>query len=241
MSVRQPVVDEWVYYPETDGKPMAESDTHRDEWIDAIVTLRDFFRSTLNVYVTGNILLYYQQGDARLSVAPDLMVVKGVRKGKRRSYKLWEEGKGPDMIIEFTSRASRFEDVSAKKQLYERVLQVPEYFLFDPEHEYLEEPLMGYRLVRGRYRKIRPVGPGRLRSEQLELELVATDKRLRFYDPVAKAFLPTPADNAEARRAMEEKLRVAEKVEERLRAAETELDRLRAEVKRLRSQTSGES
>lgn len=234
MSARQPVVDEWVYYPESDGKPMAETDAHRDEMIDAIVTLRDYFRTVPRVYVTGNIFLYYEQGDPQLSVSPDVMVVKGIPKGKRRTYKVWEEGKGPDVIIEVTSKWTRFEDISAKKDLYEQVLRVPEYFLYDPLHHYLKTPLVGYRLVKGKYRKITPVGPGRLRSEQLGLDLVATEQGLRFYDPTADAFLLTPDENAEARRAMEAKLKQAEVTEARLQEAEAELDRLQAEVKRLR-------
>jgi Uma2 family endonuclease len=239
MSVRKPVVDEWVFYPETDGKPMAETDAHRDEMSDAIATLRDFFRHQPNVYVTGNILLYYQEGDPSLSVSPDVMVVKGIPKGKRRTYKLWEEGKGPDVVIEVTSKWTRFEDMNAKKALYEEVLQVPEYFLFDPMHHYLKEPLIGYRLVKGKYRTIHSKRPGRLVSRELRLELVATDQGLRFYDPAQGAFLLTPDENAEARRQAEAQLaEVHRQAEARVQAAEAEVEWLRAELERLRQKKS---
>jgi len=228
MSVGQPVVDEWVYYPETDGQPMAETDTHCHEMAAARLTLEDFYRHEPNVYVSGNLLLYYVEGDPGLSVAPDVMVVRGIPKGERRVYKLWEEGKGPDVVIEVTSKWTQFEDVNAKKALYEQVLQAPEYFLFDPLHHYLRAPLIGYRLVKGKYRALVSKQPGRLVSRELGLELVATDQGLRFYDPVQGAFLLTPDENAEARREAEAKVQ----------AAEIELERLRAERERLRGKKS---
>ena len=93
-----------VYYPESDGKPMAESDLHRDEMVRAIQTLQDAYAGRPDVYVSGNLLLYYEEGNPRASVAPDVMVVFGVPKlPLRRVYKLWEEGAAPSVVIEITS------------------------------------------------------------------------------------------------------------------------------------------
>ena len=46
------------------------------------------------MYVVGNLLLYYQEGDLSKVVSPDLMVVFGASKHVRSSYRLWEEPKG---------------------------------------------------------------------------------------------------------------------------------------------------
>lgn len=71
-------------YPESDGKPMAETDIHRDLIIDMIDMLQNHFRECSNVYVSGNLLLYYEKGNPRKSVVPDVFVVFGVENKKRR-------------------------------------------------------------------------------------------------------------------------------------------------------------
>ena len=49
-----------------------------------------------DVYVWGNMMLYYVEGDRRKHVSPDVFVVRGVPKRPERDYYLtWKEGKGP--------------------------------------------------------------------------------------------------------------------------------------------------
>lgn len=45
-----------IDYPTGDGKPMAETDLHRDNMIDVIQMLRDHFAKYKDVYVSGNLL-----------------------------------------------------------------------------------------------------------------------------------------------------------------------------------------
>ena len=104
MSVRKPIHVLDIEYPETDGKPMAETDVHRQLLTDLIFTLTNFFRDEPDVYVSGDLLLYYVEGDPKKRVAPDVFVVRGVSKRQRRIYKLWEEGRPPDVVIELSSR-----------------------------------------------------------------------------------------------------------------------------------------
>ena len=144
-----------VVYPESDGKPMAETDLHRDQMLYLIVALHDRYRNDPMVYVTGNLLIYYEEGNPYKSVAPDTFVVFGVPKRKRRIYKIWEERKAPDVVFEITSRSTQDEDLEEKWALYAR-LGVQEYVLFDPLEEYLDPPLQGYRLVEGVYHSIMP-------------------------------------------------------------------------------------
>jgi Uma2 family endonuclease len=203
-----------IHYPETDGEPMAETDVHRDLMAELIRDLKKFFQSEPDVYVSGNLLLYYVQGDPGKRVAPDVFVVRGVGKGDRRVYKLWEEGRPPDVVFEISSRETWGEDLQRKWKLYER-LGVTEYFIFDPEYDYLVEPLIGYRLDDGQYVQLEVI-QGRVRSDVLGLELVDTGKTLRLYDPQTDRFLPTPGEEAEA-----------------LRAAEAEIASLRQQVEQL--------
>ena len=208
-----------VHYPESDGKPMGETDVHIDALIYLREALRDYFRDDPQMYVAGNMLLYYEEGNPTACVSPDVFVVQGVAKRERRTYRLWEEGHAPMVVFEITSRASRLEDLGTKRAIY-AMLGVGEYFLYDPLGEYLRPALQGYRLQDGEYQRIPPEGDGGLTSQALGLELRVEDGRLRVINPVTGERLLTPAEALAARR-----------------AAEAELERLRAEVARLRGET----
>src|SRR3990172_8736912 len=133
-----------IFYPESDGKPMAETDVHRDLMFDLIKLLKDFFHDKPDVYVSGNLFIYYKEGEPTASISPDCFVVKGVENYKRRTYKIWEEGKRPDVVFELTSKKTKQEDQSKKKVIYQDKLKVKEYFLYDPLHDYLKPSLQGY-------------------------------------------------------------------------------------------------
>jgi Uma2 family endonuclease len=216
-----------ISYPTGDGKPMAETDWHRVLMVALIETLQIFFAGKPNVYVSGNLLVFYEPGNRRRHVAPDVFVVRGVPNRRRENYLVWEEGKPPEVVIELTSSSTRREDVSKKFALYRDKLQVKEYFLFDPFLDYLNPPLQGHRLRKGQYVPIRPVG-GRLPSQVLGLHLERRGDELRLYDPATGLILPTPH---EARLMAEEQRRIAE---QQRHVAETEAERLRRENEELR-------
>ena len=217
-----------VYYPESDGEPMAETDTHRKQMMYLLDALEDYFRDDPDVYVAGNLFVYYEEGDSTQVVAPDVFVVKGVSKHNRRFYQVWKEGKGPDVVFELTSQGTRIEDLGLKKGVYE-VLEVEEYFLFDPFGEYLEPRLVGFRLAEWGYRHIEGEEP--LVSRVLGLELRVEGNFLRLVDPATGKKLLTPLEVQEARRRAE--VLVAQEAQAR-RHAEAEVERLRAELARLR-------
>jgi Uma2 family endonuclease len=205
-----------IHYPESDGKPTGETDVHIDALIYLREALRDYFRDDPQMYVAGNMLFYYEEGDPAACVAPDVFAVQGVAKGERRTYRLWEEGQAPIVVFEITSRGSRLEDLGTKRAIY-AMLGVREYFLYDPLGEYLRPPLQGYRLQEGEYQRIPPGGGGGFTSQTLGLELRLEDGRLRLVNPATGERLLTPAETLVARR-----------------VAEAELERLRAELARLR-------
>jgi len=199
-------VDRKIDYPTSDGRPMAETDWHRDLMSALIAMLKMWYAKVRRVYVSGNLLLYYVPGNKRKHVAPDVFVVRGISKRKRLYYLLWEEGKSPEMIIELTSKSTRKEDVDTKFILYRDVLKVQEYFLFDPFGEYLKPPLQGYRLTDGEYLPIEPVA-GRLPSEVTGLHLERDGTMLRLYDPATGRWLPTLEETADQLAAENERLR----------------------------------
>ena len=202
----QSVVSPAVVYPCSDGRPMGESDLHIMCMLHVLEVLRRHFEKSAreDVYVSANSFLYYERGNPRAVVTPDLFVVRGVPNHLRDSYLLWKEPKGPDFVLEVTSASTRREDEGRKREVY-AALGVEEYFLYDPRGEYLTPPLQGYRLRDGEYRPLSavmvlPGGGAAVSSEVLGLEF--RDRRetrmLRLYDPVAGVDLPTYRE-AEAR------------------------------------------
>ena len=55
-------------YPTSDGKPMAETDAHRDLMTAIIQMLRAFYKARRRVYVSGNLLIFYEAGNKRRHV-----------------------------------------------------------------------------------------------------------------------------------------------------------------------------
>ena len=176
-----------VEYPCSDGQPMAETEFQLIPLINAISALRAHFASREDVYVIGNMFLYYQEGNPRAVVAPDLFVVVGVPKHKRHTYKLWEEPKAPDFVLEVTSRSTRKVDQGRKREVYAS-LDVGEYWQFDPTGDYLAPRLQGLELHHGDYRPMPSVatvdGGLLLHSPTLGLDVrLEAGEELRFHDP----------------------------------------------------------
>jgi len=197
-----------IYYPETDGKPMGETDYHIQTITYIYQALSAFFSSAADVKVLADIMFYYEEGNPRKVFSPDVMVVRGVGNHPRRSYKLWEEKQFPQVIFEISSRGTWGEDLNKKWLLYQQ-FGVKEYYIFDPEYDYLPEPLIAYRVKRGELKQV-AVKNKRIFSEELGLDVVDTGEGLRFFNPETKEFLRT------------------------LTEAEDELSRLREELQRLK-------
>jgi Uma2 family endonuclease len=203
--IKPPVLDD-LDYPTSDGRPMAETDWHRILMVALIDTLIEFFAKVPRVYVSGNLLVFYEEGNRRRHLAPDVFVVRGVRKHKRPNYLIWREGTPPEFVIELTSSTTRKEDIKKKFELYRDVLKVKEYFLFDPFEDYLKPAFQGFRLENGEYIRIDSVD-GRLPSEVVGLHLERDGSELRLWNPVTGLRLPTPQ---EARHQAEERAEQAE-------------------------------
>ena len=227
LTARRPPKE--IYYPESDGKPMSETDSHRDEMFELINSLRLRYENAPDVYVTGNVMFYYVEGDPKKCASPDVMVCFGVRKEPRRTYKLWEEV-APAIVIEVSSRKTWAEDLNKKWRLYGDI-GVAEYYIHDPEHEYMPVPIVAYRLTGGELAEIE-VENGRVFSEVLGLELVDAGGLLRLFDPNTGEFLPT---TSEAHTLRLEAQAERDQAQAALAQAKDELARLRSELARLKN------
>jgi len=230
-----------IFYPDTDGKPMAEGDIQRDTLTYCVEALKHYFRAEPDVYVSGNLLFYYEQGNPYKSFAPDVFVVFGVPNYRRPIYKIWEEGKAPDIVIEITSKTTRKKDRD-NIRLYSG-LGVQEYFMFDPTGDYLDPVLQCRRLRNGRYYPIKtqtlPDGTLKADSLVLGLELRVKAEGLRFYNSKQQEYLFTYAEEKDGRlwaeaRAKQQSFRVEQ---EKVRA---EQEKARAEQEKVRADSAEE-
>ena len=234
-----------IVYPESDGQPMAETDVHRDLMTDFILMLKHHYRNDNDVYVSGNLFMYYEEDNPRRCISPDVFVVFGVAKKRRDTYRTWEEGQTPDFVLEVASPSTLTEDLGKKKNLYASVLSVKEYYIYDPLGQIVPS-FAGYELVDGVYQKMDFVRD-RLPSEVLGLELGEHEGELRLYNPRTLEWLQTPPERAEAAeaRAQQEadarqaaEARAQQEADAR-QAAEAELAEALAEIERLRAEKDG--
>ncbi len=211
-----------IVYPESDGEPMAETDQHRKLMMDFILMLEGHYKYDKDVYVSGNILMYYVEGNPKKCLSPDVFVTFGVEKKLRRTFLIWEEANTPDFVLEVASPKTVSKDIGEKKELYASVLSVKEYYIYDPLGQIIPS-FVGYRLIDGEYQEIAAVND-RLPSETLGLELGEYKGMLRLYDPNRSEWLQPPQERVDA-------------AEERAEIAEKKLAHALAEIERLRAQT----
>jgi len=218
-----------VFYPSSDGEPLAETYIHLYAILITLEVLKQYLEGR-QATVLADQFLYYAQGLPKLRVAPDVMVIFDVAPGGRDNYKIWEEGQVPAVIFEVTSPGTKEQDQGFKKTLYEQ-LEVQEYWLFDPRGEWIEEQLRGFRLHRGQYE---PITDGR--SEPLQLRLQVEDQLIAFYREDNGEKLLIPGELKQALQAEQQARQQAEAQaqQERQRAEQAELQ-VRQLQQRLRS------
>ncbi len=144
-----------VEYPE--GHWIAQSVWHGEAVGLATAALQHHFRDRDDVLVAMELVVYYERGDKRARLQPDVQVVFDVgRAGNRRTYKVWEEGKAPDFVLEVASPSTAENDARHKASEY-AMIGVREYWRLDPEGTMMAAPLEGYRAKGGRYHWVEPV------------------------------------------------------------------------------------
>jgi Uma2 family endonuclease len=130
-----------VYYPDSDGQPMADN-TKQFRWIVTIKENLDLlFAADPNVFVAGDLLWYPVEGDNAIRNAPDTMVVFGRPKGDRGSYQQSKEDNIPPQVVfdvstplntRILSPGNRMGEMERKRQFYDRY-GVAEYYIYDPD------------------------------------------------------------------------------------------------------------
>lgn len=210
-----------IEYPESDGKPMGETDLHRDWMFRLLEIFRQRYRDQ-RVYIASDLLVYYEEGSPSKFVVPDCFVVLDCEPGRRRTFQTWKENRVPEVVFEVTSRGTSSTDIVDKPVIYER-MGVQEYFLYDPTASYLEPPLQGYRMTGGTLHRIAETN-GRLRCETLGVELFLREDDLVIVETETGVEQVTRADAEELAREQELEARLI--AERRVRELEEKIRRL---------------
>ena len=163
-------------------EPELETPLHLAQMILLITCLQWWWRERTDVFISGNISIYYEKSQVKQKPhkfrGPDFFVVLDTQPRERKSWVVWEEnGRFPNLIVELLSDSTAKTDRTTKKQLYQDVFQTPEYFWFHPSQ--LE--FAGFRLREGKYEPIIPNDCGWLWSEQLGLFLGVYEGQLRLF------------------------------------------------------------
>jgi Uma2 family endonuclease len=212
-----------VFYPESDGRPMAEN-TEQFNWIVLLVeSLKALFADDSNVFVAGDLLWYPVQGRVDISLAPDAMVAFGRPMGFRGSYKQWEEGgSAPQVVFEVLSPNNTALEMLDKFNAYTRY-GVEEYYVYDPD----KKEFRGW-LRRGD--KLEPVANVEgFQSPRLKLRFWLTVEGLKVERPDGAAF----QTHLELLRRSAEHRRQAEQERERAEQQRQRAERLAEKPRRL--------
>lgn len=126
-------LDEDILFPSGDGKPMAEN-TEQYRWIVIIKeNLEILFAGDENVFIAGDLLWYPVHSQLISPTAPDVMVVFGRPKGKRSSYRQWnEENIAPQIVFEILSPTNDAKEMERKLVFY-NTYGVEEYYIYNPQ------------------------------------------------------------------------------------------------------------
>ena len=221
-----------VEYPERQW--IAQSIAHGEAVLQAAAALRQHFDDRQHVLVAMELAVYYQRGNDKVWLQPDVQVVFGVNSENRSSFRVWKEGKAPDFVLEVASPSTAKNDAKHKAHEYARI-GVREYWRLDPQGGLMASPLEGYEAQGGRYDRMQPVahseGGRYLRSRVLGLELRSQRQAgatvVVFRDPVTGEEFDGALSAAEQRR------RVAED------RASAEAERASAEAKRANAEAKG--
>jgi Uma2 family endonuclease len=212
-----------VFYPESDGKPMSDN-TKQFRWIVVIEqNLEWLFADQPDVFIAGDLLWYPVEGNNRLSMAPDTMVVFGRPKGDRGSYQQWrEDNLAPQVVFEILSPSN------TKREMERKLLQyhsygVEEYYLYDPDSNQLSGWLRSPDgLLEGIESMTGWVSP------RLGIRFEVTEE-LQLYRPDGVPFYSF----AEINQMLTESQRQAEAAQQQAEAAEQRAERLAAKLREM--------
>jgi Uma2 family endonuclease len=169
-------------YPDSDGQLMADN-TKQFRWIVAIKeNLEWLFAEATDVFVAGDLFWYPVEGEPKIRMAPDVLVVFGRPKGDRGSYQQWqEENVAPHVVFEILSLGNRLKEMLEKLKFYDR-FGVEEYYIYNPDNQELTG------LVRSEA-GLELIDPANWTSPRLGIRFDLSGEELQIYRPDGQPFV----------------------------------------------------
>ena len=196
-------------YPYSDGHFEMEGDFHSGPLRAVLDALRAIVDGRNDMYFASDMGLFFEKGNRRAVVVPDLVVVFGAARRSRNSLKLWEEPKAPDFVMEVISEDSLRNDMQYKPPLY-AALGVTEYWTFDSLGR-IPTPIIARRLNdAGDYEAIPQAPDGSYHSDVLGFDLRAEPTGLGVRDAATGESVFDPGTLTRLRRAAQARAELAE-------------------------------
>ena len=222
------LTEDGIFYPESDGQPMGESSEHIDLIILIKSELEDIYRQQMDVVVGGDLFWYPVKGNNKYRLAPDVMLVFGRPKRKRKVYMQWRENNiAPQVVFEMLSQSNYRPEMARKFEFYQ-TNGVEEYYVFDT----IKRTLEGW-VRQAQTGKLEPIPQMRgWVSPRMGVRFDLINEELGLYRPDSERFITLAEAREQARREREqayrERLRTTEAREQAQREREqTRLERLR--------------
>ena len=195
-------LDRQIIYPDSDGQPMADN-TEQFQWIVLLKeNLECLFAKDPDVFVGGDLLWYPVESHPEVRVAPDVMVALGRVKGKRGSYRQWQENNQPPQVVfEILSPGNTMKEMVKKLKFYDHY-GVEEYYIYNPE----TNDLAGFQRQNDELTIIEQITDWV--SPRLGIRFELTPETLAVYYPDGRRFLTTVELAARAERAEAENERL---------------------------------
>jgi Uma2 family endonuclease len=195
---REPEID-FSTFPETDGKPMADNEVNQEQMIELILEFRQAV-APLGHHVGGTLLVYYDPANGWNHCAPDVFVALDAGPALRESWKVWVEGKFPEVVFEVASPSTQNRDIREKVRLYE-AQGAQEYYIYDPARR-LRPAYRGYARQGGQLVPLAIQRGRSIVSPLLGLELRVVGGWLRVINPAtSKPYLSPREQQAQLRAA----------------------------------------
>jgi len=166
---------DWSTFPESDGKPMAETYPNVLQMVDLLQTLPALFarQGRGGTTVGGNQFVYYNPANGRDNISPDVYVAFNRPLPPPSKWQTWVEGGFPDIVFEITSPRTQQHDLSlspkGKRALYAQ-LGAREYYVYDPQGE-MDPMVQGFERRGDRLELLPPLASGGVYSPLLQAEL----------------------------------------------------------------------
>lgn len=127
-----------IVYPESDGKPMADSQQQARVIRRLVAGFERVFADRQDVLVGGDFFWYPVEGDPEIVAAPDVTILFGVDKDDDLpNSQPWVYGGSIALAVEVMSSSNTWREMTKKRMIYDRY-GVPQYWAFDPETAVLE-------------------------------------------------------------------------------------------------------